>query len=193
MAAENAIHIYSSELEELGGYKTSIQGQASYIRDVNNAVASTESGIGTFYWEPAWLPVQGAGWASENARAYLEAQNDAASSLVHVSWANQALFSFSGKVLPSLSVFNEMRTSTFDSEEITDYEQEFSSVVNLASDDGLPAFTYATTSLDRVTKVMITWNEDDVNAMAGAGDYTIHGKINSGGNSYDTTCYVSVV
>ena len=40
-------------------------------------------------------------------------------------------------------------------------------------------------------KASIVWNEDEVNAMGGAGDYIIHGKIVSGINEYDTTCHVT--
>ena len=39
-------------------YSASVQGQALAIRDVMQAVADVSGGrgIGTFYWEPAWLP-----------------------------------------------------------------------------------------------------------------------------------------
>lgn len=70
-------------------YEVSVQGQADFVRDVIAAVAA-EDGFGIFYWEGAWLPVSGAGWAGPNTLS---------------SWANQALFSYDGMVLPSLSVF----------------------------------------------------------------------------------------
>lgn len=191
LSTENASNIYNSELETAGGYKTSMQGQASYIRDVNYEVASIESGIGSFYWEPAWLPVSGAGWAEEGARSYLVDQGDDVSSLGQVSWANQALFSYSGKVLPSMKAFRDLSTSTYNNESIVDYTSEFNAVVNLASDEGLPTYTYATTSLDRVTKVMVTWDQEDINSMTGAGTYIIHGTIESSDTIYDVVCYVT--
>lgn len=191
LSTENASNIYNSELEAAGGYKTSMQGQASYIRDVNYAVASIDSGIGSFYWEPAWLPVSGAGWAEEGARDYLIDQGDDVSSLGQVSWANQALFSYSGKVLPSMKAFRDMRTSTYNNESIVEYTSEFNAVVNLATNDGLPNYTYAKTSLDRVTKVAVTWNQVDIAAMTGEGSYIIHGTIESAGTTYDVVCYVT--
>ena len=39
-------------------YPVSVQGQATAVRDVIQAVADVgDAGIGVFYWEPAWLPV----------------------------------------------------------------------------------------------------------------------------------------
>ena len=187
LPVENAANIYNTEYEVQGGYKTSIQGQASYIRDVNNAVASIESGIGTFYWEPAWLPVAGAGWATTGASEYLAVQGDDAG-LGTVSWANQALFSYSGKVLPSMNVFNLMKTSTYDNEEILSYEDELSILLNLRAEDSLPAYTAGYTSLDRRTQIPITWNQSEVDQMTSPGMYVIHGTIPSG----DSTLPVSI-
>lgn len=81
-------------------YEVSVVGQAKIIRDITNAVASIENGTGVFYWEPAWLPIgeEGTtsayvGWADEGSK---------------VSWANQGLFSFGGKALGSLKVYDLM-------------------------------------------------------------------------------------
>jgi len=78
-------------LEKLGGYKATVQGQASAIADVIGAVAGAPDGrgIGVFYWEPDWIPVNGAGWRTGDGN----------------SWENQALFDFHGRALPSLGVF----------------------------------------------------------------------------------------
>ena len=74
------------------GYDISVQGQANLIRDVIAALSSVD-GFGVFYWEGAWLPVSGAGWAGPNTLP---------------SWSNQALFSYDGMALPSLSVFSRV-------------------------------------------------------------------------------------
>ncbi len=178
--APNASHIYNSELESAGGYGTSFQGQASYIRDVNEAIASIDKGLGSFYWEPAWLPVAGAGWATAGAASYLELQGDDTSALGMVSWANQALFTFSGKSSPTLNVFNLMKTSTFDEEEIIDYQAELAIVLNIRGSDTLPTHITGYTSLDRLTSISVTWNQEEVDAMDGAGTYVISGSIVSG-------------
>lgn len=72
------------------GYIASVQGQATSVRDVIETVSSVAKGTGVFYWEPAWIPVEGAGWRTGEGN----------------NWENQAMFDFEGKVLPSLAVFN---------------------------------------------------------------------------------------
>lgn len=76
-------------------YEVTIQGQAEMIRDAAEAIANLpqNNGFGCFYWEGAWLPVNGCGWADEASKD---------------SWANQALFSYNGKALGSLGVYNKM-------------------------------------------------------------------------------------
>jgi arabinogalactan endo-1,4-beta-galactosidase len=78
----------SSNYEVVGGYKATVQGQASLIRDVIEVVYRA-GGRGIFYWGAAWIPYPGAGWKTGEGNP----------------WDNQALFDFSGKALPSLKVF----------------------------------------------------------------------------------------
>jgi len=113
-------------------YKSSVQGQADAIADVIKAAASVgEAGIGVFYWEPAWIPVQvynknsknskevlkenkkiweerGSGWASSYAGSY-DAQ-DAGRWYGGSSWDNQALFDFKGHPLQSACIFKYVFT-----------------------------------------------------------------------------------
>jgi arabinogalactan endo-1,4-beta-galactosidase len=79
-------------LDKSSGYKASVQGQATELRDVMAAVADVPggNGLGVFYWEPAWIAVKGVGWRTGNGD----------------NWENQALFDSKGKALPSLDVFN---------------------------------------------------------------------------------------
>ena len=97
-------------------YDISVDGQAQCLTDVFRAVSETGShGLGVFYWEPAWLGVEGAsysertalwekygsGWATKYAYEFdKEAKSTGGS-----SFDNQALFDFSGKPLDSLDVF----------------------------------------------------------------------------------------
>lgn len=113
-------------------YDVSVQGQAMEIRTVIDAVAGIENGIGVFYWEPAWIPVQvydpetdnsaqilaqnqeiwereGSGWANACAGEYdAEAKEWYGGSAVD----NQALFDFTGHPLESLKTFRYVRTGT---------------------------------------------------------------------------------
>ncbi len=108
-------------------YDISVQGQANAVRDVMEAVKEAgDAGIGVFYWEPAWIPVQvydagssgaaavleennkiweeyGSGWASSYAGAY--DPDDAGKYYGGSSWDNQAMFDFEGNPLESLKVF----------------------------------------------------------------------------------------
>ncbi len=89
----NASHVLSTPYYD---YPLSVQGQADITRDIIEVVAKVEDnlGYGIFYWEPAWLPVAGAGWAGAGSP---------------ITWANQALFSYQGISLPSLALFNEVK------------------------------------------------------------------------------------
>ena len=51
---------------------------------------------GFFYWEPAWIPVSGSGWATEVALTYIEEKGPGGN-----EWANQALFDYDGNALPA--------------------------------------------------------------------------------------------
>jgi arabinogalactan endo-1,4-beta-galactosidase len=83
---------FSPGLDKSSGYKASVQGQATEIRDILAAVADVPGGqgLGVFYWEPTWIAVKGVGWRTGNGN----------------NWENQALFDAKGKALPSLNVFN---------------------------------------------------------------------------------------
>ncbi len=84
------------------GYPVTVQGQAQYLKDIMELVNSAPNhlGIGIFYWEPAWLPVPGATWATQEGMAYTDDHWKPGN-----SWDNQALFDFKGNVLPSMNVF----------------------------------------------------------------------------------------
>jgi arabinogalactan endo-1,4-beta-galactosidase len=79
--------------QELTGYPVTVQGQANNLREVIASIADIENGYGVFYWEGAWIPVERVGWADRRSKN---------------TWANQALFTYDGKPLPSLSVFNDV-------------------------------------------------------------------------------------
>jgi len=92
--AANLFSDASSGERPMYGYVVSPQGQADLLVDVISALAQVSQGYGIFYWEGCWIPVAGVGWA------------DAASKN---SWANQALFSYDGKALPSLGIFKAIQ------------------------------------------------------------------------------------
>ena len=101
------------------GYPASVEGQASMIHDICEAVNEV-GGLGVFYWEGTWIPVgdanadnspiweeYGSGWASSFATNYDPEQ--AGKYYGGCSWDNQAFFDFDGYPLDSLHVFEYMR------------------------------------------------------------------------------------
>lgn len=109
-------HVFGLAQADTAGYLATVQGQASAIRDVINAVAKVpnEQGVGVFYWEPGWLLGTDTGWATKYAASY---QGESIPTDGGASWANQALFNYFGEALPSIEVFNLVRQS------LEDYEQ----------------------------------------------------------------------
>jgi arabinogalactan endo-1,4-beta-galactosidase len=99
-AAENS---FTEKEAKDGGYPATVQGQADFLSDmIKSLVAVPDNrGKGLFYWEPTWIAVDGAGWATPAGMTYI---ND--------HWKegnareNQALFGCDGQVLPSIKVFN---------------------------------------------------------------------------------------
>jgi len=99
LAAKDAEpNIFNSSLQQAGGYPATAQGQASMLRDIFNVVRSVPNGrgLGVFYWEPTWTAVPGNGWDPTNPSS-----GD--------GWENQALFDYSSRALPALSVFSQFR------------------------------------------------------------------------------------
>ena len=89
------------ELAEKIAYQMTEQGQADFMRDILRLIREVPDGRGRgfFYWEPAWIPVPGSGWATEKACAYMGEKGPGGN-----EWANQALFDYDGNALPALEV-----------------------------------------------------------------------------------------
>ncbi len=82
------------------------EGQSDYMRALFDVIDSVPAHKcrGFFYWEPAWIPVPGLGWATEAALPYIEEKGPCGN-----EWANQALFDYDGNALPALSVIRDYR------------------------------------------------------------------------------------
>ena len=90
----------AAELE----YPMTHQGQRAYILDLMNALHAVpeKRGKGFFWWEAAWLPVPGSGWAKRPGWEYAGGQGPEGN-----EWANQTLFDFDGNPLPALSAIRD--------------------------------------------------------------------------------------
>ena len=88
-------------------YPMTPQGQADFMQDIMERIAEVPGGIGFYYWEPAWIPVPGCGWANEVSVKYIGEQGPGGN-----EWANQALFDYDGKALPALSTIRDFSART---------------------------------------------------------------------------------
>ena len=170
----SATNIYNETHEAKGGYKTSIQGQASFLRDVFDAInkVPNHQGLGAFYWEPAWLPIQGVGWATiASGRTDEEGKP---------TWSNQALFSYSGKALPSLYILDLISNAPTNSEVSVLTDSVVTTIdvtLNLSLNEQLPDTTIAIDSLHRYTLAEVSWNQAEIALLVTRGQYVVHGTL----------------
>ena len=184
-------------------YSISVQGQALAIRDVMQAVADVEGGrgLGTFYWEPAWLPVgpadqleanqqlwetYGSGWASSFAGEYDPA--DAGVYYGGSSWDNQALFDFEGYPLESLNVYQYAVTGSVAPREV-DSVASPSITVTDGDTITLPSTVEVRYTDGTAEEAPVTWNGTAA-WIVGAGLYSVTG---AAGDGIDVTATVEVL
>ncbi len=93
----------AKSMESFLPYPCTREGQRTYVRDfLKKAKESLIEEV--YYWEPAWIPVKGAGWATIKGQEYCrektlkEPRNE---------WANQILFDYEGRATPA---FDEFKT-----------------------------------------------------------------------------------
>lgn len=65
------------------GYEATPEGQTAYFENLRRIITNAPGGSGLYYWEPAWIAVEG----------------------VPTGWENATLFDFEGKALPALDAF----------------------------------------------------------------------------------------
>ena len=92
------------ELAEKVPYAMSPEGQCTFMQDIMETIRSVPDGRGKgfVYWEPAWIPVPGCGWACDEALAYIGEKGPGGN-----EWANQALFDYDGNALPALKTIRD--------------------------------------------------------------------------------------
>lgn len=94
------------ELVDKIDYPMTVQGQMDFTADFLNRVANVAEGRGKgfFWWEPAWIPVPGSGWATPASLAYMNDPGPCGN-----EWANQALFDYDGNALSTLEVIRDFK------------------------------------------------------------------------------------
>jgi arabinogalactan endo-1,4-beta-galactosidase len=168
-------------------WAVTVQGQANALRAVTQSAVAAGA-LGWAYWEPAWLPVPGntleeqqalwekygSGWASSYAGEYDPA--DAGLYYGGSSWDNQALFDFTGRALPTLSLPAFCYTGSTAPRAVDSYSD--AKATCLAGEQvTLPAVVAAVFNDGSTEDVPAAWNEAQIAAAqaAGLGEYTIDG------------------
>ena len=82
------------------------EGQTDFMRTLLSRMeqVAEHRARGFFWWEPAWIPVPGSGWATPASLAYMNDPGPCGN-----EWANQALFDYDGNVLPTLALIRDYR------------------------------------------------------------------------------------
>jgi arabinogalactan endo-1,4-beta-galactosidase len=158
-------NLFGPNEERLGGYKATVQGQATAVRDVIDAVAQVPDGkgLGIFYWEPDWLAIKGAGWKA--------GEGD--------EWENQAMFDPHREALASMYVFRLARPqsgSAFVPATVTDVAP-VEMAVSLGTPPQLPTTVEATYSDDSVRETQVAWDALDAAAFGKEGVVTATGTV----------------
>lgn len=87
-------------------YPMTKQGQYDFMQDFLHRISHIKGGLGKgfFYWEPAWIPVKGSGWATPASLEYMHDPGPCGN-----EWANQALFDYDGNALPTWKLIRDFK------------------------------------------------------------------------------------
>lgn len=197
-------------------YQTSVQGQANAVSQVIKAVyAMGKAGIGVFYWEPAWIPVQvynssaanadkvlaankaawekyGSGWASSYSGEY--DPDNAGVWYGGSSWDNQAMFDFSGHPLESINVWKYIYTGTT-TKKALDTKQNLEYTVISGENWSMPDKIKLKYTDDSMADAEAAWEQAQVDAAKkqGVGTYQINGTAAAEGKKYPVTCTLKIL
>lgn len=170
---------YTTADEDVGGYLTSEQAQATEIRDIVNILSNVpnKKGLGIFYWEPGWLPVEGAGWATKYGQAYQYEGEDGGHADYEdglASWSNQGLFSYSGKALSSLYTFKYLKEGFNPHVEVSLSARKTSVeyTLNLAESETLPTTAKVVTDFDAIRDANVVWDSEAIETVKIKGTHT---------------------
>ncbi|CBK73963.1 Arabinogalactan endo-1,4-beta-galactosidase [Butyrivibrio fibrisolvens 16/4] len=204
---------YEGKSGDALNYDISVQGQADSVRSVISTVASIDNGIGVFYWEPAWIPVNvydkdaenaeeilasnkeawekyGSGWASSYSGKY---DKDARDWFGGSAVDNEAWFDFEGHALPSAKIYSYVRTGAsaplsvlrIDVEDVT---------FELGDEVKLPENAKVVYNDGSEIEVAITWDAEALASAvnSGAGEYTIKGTVTVLDKEEEVACKLTI-
>lgn len=199
-------------------YPISVEGQAVAVRDVIEAVSNVgEAGVGVFYWEPAWIPVNvyhgeedvlkqnqeawqtyGSGWATSYAGDF---DKEVVDTYNGATWDNQAFFDFEGNVLESINVFKYVYTGSKGPLAVMRVDAptlEFA----YGTENSLPETVLVNYNDGTQEEAPVTWDaaeSADVLEFPDFGEYEVHGTVSglekdgeAVEGEYETVCTVKV-
>lgn len=156
---------FGTNEEKVGGYKATVQGQATGLRDVMATVASVNDnrGLGIFYWAPDWVINEKVGWKS----------NDGGN-----GWDNLTLFDTKGNALESMDTFNLVSdpNNQYIEPQVTAINTVDVKDVSLYSNVDLPQTVGVVYSNDAVKNMSVKWDVAKP-IFAKPGNYTISGTV----------------
>ena len=170
---------YDAQAERVGGFRSTVQGQATGLRTVMQSLANVPGGkgIGMFYWEPDWYAVPGAGAFKD--------QGD--------EWDNLVMFDNSGKALESWKVFTDVSDQS-----LPTIAPKFKEADGVTAEAGvgaavqLPKTTRVTYTDDHAEDIAIDW-ETPAPVFDAVGTYTVKGAVTVDGEKHPVKASVKVV
>lgn len=156
---------FGTNEEKVGGYKATVQGQATGLRDVMATVASVNDnrGLGIFYWAPDWVINEKVGWKSNGGGN---------------GWDNLTLFDTKGNALESMDTFNLVSdpNNQYIEPQVTAINAVDVKDVSLYSNVDLPQTVGVVYSNDAVKNMSVKWDVAKP-IFAKPGNYTISGTV----------------
>lgn len=156
---------FGTNEEKVSGYKATVQGQATGLRDVMATVASVNDnrGLGIFYWAPDWVINEKVGWKSNGGGN---------------GWDNLTLFDTKGNALESMDTFNLVSdpNNQYIEPQVTAINTVDVKDVSLYSNVDLPQTVGVVYSNDAVKNMSVKWDVTKP-IFAKPGNYTISGTV----------------
>ncbi len=174
---DNKKNCYGPDEERIGGFRSTVQGQASGLRAVMEALADVPNGRGTgmFYWEPDWYAVDGAGWKTGEGN----------------EWDNLAMFDKNGKALDSWDVYRDVSDKNGKVVKATVKDVDEASVHGSAGQVlELPDKIRVTYTDDHAENMPVKWEKANP-VYNEVGNYTVKGMVE--GINKPTVCNISVI
>ncbi|MDY3915967.1 MAG: glycosyl hydrolase 53 family protein [Selenomonadaceae bacterium] len=171
-------NLYGAKEERAGGFKSSVQGQATGLRTVMDKVAQVPNhrGLGIFYWEPDWysIPGVGGGVGDDNG------------------WESLAMFDGKGKALESWNTFADVSNQSLPTVPVTiDYVETQAAEGGPGSTIALPKEARVAFSDEHTEMLPVTW-ETPAPVYQKQGRYNVDGTVTYNGEKHDVLCVVDV-